>query len=247
MPPEGEETKSEGPEDIEALLIEALASEARLVRRSPAAWHPADDAERVRRLLAAADGRLPGRLLLRAFALLKEAGATGRPRGLLFASRAILADSRLAALLGEALPDFAAEAADDDGAAIARLADDPRALAAVTPSAPWLEPLMAAGGPRVVAAFPCAGSGGPPRLLILGRLVARPTGQDETLVASRGGLPRAFAPGPLWEIAGTDWHLTALPGFLSAESLPLIGLTRSNDSLALRVLGRYPSPFEVPS
>jgi hypothetical protein len=247
MPPQGEEAESERPEAVEARLVEALAAEAGRTRGSPAAWHPADDAERLRRLLAAGAGRLPGPLLLRAFALLKAAGAAGRPRRPLLASRSILGDGSLAALLGEALPDFAAESAGDDGAAVGRLADDPRALAAVTPAGPWLEPLTAAGGLRVVAALPWAAAGGVPPILVIGRLAARPTGQDETLVASRGGLPRAFAPGPLWEIAGPDWHLTALPGFLSAESMPLIGLKRSNDSLALRVLGRYPSPFEVPS
>jgi hypothetical protein len=40
-------------------------------------------------------------------------------------------------------------------------------------------------------------------------------------------------------------RLSSLPGFLSEHESPLVGLMRSNPGLHLRVVGRYPSPFEV--
>ena len=36
-----------------------------------------------------------------------------------------------------------------------------------------------------------------------------------------------------------------VPGFLTEHNAPLVGLARSNGSLALQVLGRYPSPVEI--
>jgi hypothetical protein len=58
-------------------------------------------------------------------------------------------------------------------------------------------------------------------------------------------LPRDFAPQPLWQMKTGDLQLTSLPGFLSEHNAPLVGLARSNGSLALSVLGRYPSPIEI--
>lgn len=86
-----------------------------------------------------------------------------------------------------------------------------------------------------------------PRLLIFGHAEAEQTGADETLVLTDGQLPRDFALQPLWQVKTGALQLTSLPGFLSDHNAPLVGLSRSNGSLALSVLGRYPSPIEVRS
>jgi hypothetical protein len=65
------------------------------------------------------------------------------------------------------------------------------------------------------------------------------------LLVSDGKLPRDFAPAPLWEVKIGSRRLSSLPGFLSEHESPLVGLMRSNPGLHLRVVGRYPSPFEV--
>jgi hypothetical protein len=84
-----------------------------------------------------------------------------------------------------------------------------------------------------------------PRLLVFGHAEPEQTGADETLVLTDGQLPRDFAPQPLWQMKTGDLQLTSLPGFLSEHNAPLVGLARSNGSLALSVLGRYPSPIEI--
>ena len=84
-----------------------------------------------------------------------------------------------------------------------------------------------------------------PRLLIFGHAAPEQTGADETLVLTDGQLPRDFTPQPLWQMKAGDLQLTSLPGFHSEHNAPLVGLTRSNGSLALSVLGRYPSPIEL--
>ena len=82
-------------------------------------------------------------------------------------------------------------------------------------------------------------------IIILGKTSNEPTGDDETLLVSQGKLPRDFVPAPLWEVkTASGQTLTSLPGYLSASESPLVGLMNSNADLALKVLGRYPSPFE---
>ncbi len=83
-------------------------------------------------------------------------------------------------------------------------------------------------------------------IIILGKTTNEPTGDDETLLVTRGRLPRDFVPAPLWEVKTADGQtLTSLPGYLATGESPLVGLMSGNTDLALKVLGRYPSPFEV--
>jgi hypothetical protein len=102
-----------------------------------------------------------------------------------------------------------------------------------------------AGSAQVIGVLPFLATQATPRLLIFGHAAAEPTGADETLVLTDGQLPRDFTPQPLWQRKLGDLQLTSLPGFLSEHNTPLIGLARSNGSLALSVLGRYPSPIEL--
>ncbi len=83
-------------------------------------------------------------------------------------------------------------------------------------------------------------------IIILGKTTNQPTGDDETLLVTHGRLPRDFVPAPLWEKTIANGRtLTSLPGFLTTSESPLVGLMSGNSDLALKVLGRYPSPFEV--
>ncbi len=112
----------------------------------------------------------------------------------------------------------------------------------------WLDHMTSAqfSDIDVILTLPFTNEDGPNHIIIVGRIPAVPTGDDETLVMTKGRLPRDFVPAPLWETKTIDGHcLTSLPGFLSIGESPLIGLINSNPNLALKVLGRYPSPFEV--
>ena len=128
------------------------------------------------------------------------------------------------------------------------LNEDPAALAAASPDEEWLEAFTrkAHDDIGVIGILPQLDCDGPPQLIIIGRRFDEPTGNDETLVASSGGLPRDFAPSPLWQVElPSGDHLTSLPGFLDECQTPLAGLRRGNDALALRVIGRYPSPIKT--
>ena len=102
-----------------------------------------------------------------------------------------------------------------------------------------------AGRIAVSGVLPFLGDGAPPPLAILSHAKAEATGADETLVATNGQLPRDFAPTPLWQTQQGRFRLSAIPGFLEERENPLLGITRANGALGLKVLGRYPSPIEI--
>jgi chorismate mutase len=122
-------------------------------------------------------------------------------------------------------------------------------LCAVDAGAKWIDHLNDEKfqGIGAILTIPFEEDDGTPRnMIILGCVPGEPTGQDETLVVTQGRLPRDFVPAPLWEAKTKDGHnLTSLPGYLDTSDSPLIGLTTNNPNLALKVMGRYPSPFEV--
>jgi chorismate mutase / prephenate dehydratase len=113
----------------------------------------------------------------------------------------------------------------------------------------WAEHLAAgqAGDAQVIAALPVLRGvdQAMPRLLVIGVSPAEPTGDDETLVISKGALPRAFSVTPLWHCKSGDYRVSALPGFLSVQEQPFISLIRSNPPLGLKLVGRYPSALEL--
>lgn len=127
------------------------------------------------------------------------------------------------------------------------LAQSDLTLCAVPAGSGWLDHLSdsAFEGIGVIVRLVWHHEGQQQNILILGKAPQEQTGDDETLVATRGRLPRDFVPAPLWEVKTRDGYcLTSLPGYLEETQSPLIGLKTSNDKLALRVAGRYPSPFE---
>lgn len=117
-------------------------------------------------------------------------------------------------------------------------------LCAVAADSNWLKHLENSdfADMSVILALPCASS----HIIILGKTANEPTGDDETLLVSTGRLPRDFVPAPLWEVTTANGQtLTSLPGYLSTSEGPLVGLMNGNSALALKIVGRYPSPFEV--
>ena len=137
---------------------------------------------------------------------------------------------------------------DDDNAALKAAAQSRTAVATVTPDGNCAQILSDGDIEQnaVIGTMPAFDADGVPQLLIIGQPFEEPTGQDETLVLTSGHLPRDFSPAPLWEVelpAGDI--LTSLPGFLSSSQTPLLDLRQRNENLALRVLGRYPSPIRT--
>ncbi len=111
----------------------------------------------------------------------------------------------------------------------------------------WTEAFVAgrAGKAQVIGFLPCIKDSLVPQLLILGHAPVEASGDDETLVITEGKLPRDFVPQPLWQVKIGQHRLSSLPGFLQDHEGPLVGLTRSNVSLGLKIAGRCNSALEI--
>ncbi|MGE0241698.1 MAG: chorismate mutase [Parvibaculaceae bacterium] len=208
---------------------------------------PGREALILRRLIDKGRGQVPADLCFRIWRALISAATLKQAPVRIHGSAVFFASAAAQTLLREYFG--AAAFADHPGEAVAfeALVRNPGDLAAVAIDGPWAKAWMAghAGPTQVIGVLPFLTTQAIPRLLVFGHAAPEQTGTDETLVLTDGQLPRDFAPQPLWQVKTGDVQLTSLPGFLSEHNAPLVGLARSNGSLALSVLGRYPSPIEI--
>lgn len=149
--------------------------------------------------------------------------------------------------LSEHFPAMAVEDWRDETQALIQVNVNPGDICVVETEAPWIEACVAgkAGTAQIIGALPVAKVEAAPQLLIFGNAPMDASGHDETLLITEGNLPRDFALQPLWQVKSGPWRLSALNGFHSEHESPIVGLTRSNISLGLKLAGRYPSAIEV--
>jgi chorismate mutase / prephenate dehydratase len=149
--------------------------------------------------------------------------------------------------LKEHFPSLKVEEWKDEAQALMQVNINPGDICVVETEAPWIEPCVAgkAGSAQIIGALPVVKNEAVPQLLIFGNAPVEPSGHDETLLITEGNLPRDFALQPLWQVKSGPWRLSALAGFHSEHESPIVGLTRSNISLGLKLAGRYPSAIEV--
>lgn len=211
---------------------------------------PGREAEILRRLIDKAGDRVPADLCFRIWRALIATASLKQAPIRIHGSAGFFASPASQTLLREYFGPTALASHPSEAAALKAVASHPGDLAAVALDGPWATAWLEghAGEAQVIGVLPFIGGTSPrPELLIFGHAGAEPTGTDETLVLTDGQLPRDFALQPLWQARTGALQLSSLPGFLSETGAPLVGLTRSNGSLALSVLGRYPSPIEVKS
>lgn len=147
----------------------------------------------------------------------------------------------------EHFPAMAVEEWKDEAQAMVQVNVNPGDICVVETESPWIEACVAgkAGSAQIIGALPVIKGEAVPQLLIFGNAPTEPSGFDETVLITQGNLPRDFALQPLWQIKSGPWRLSALAGFHSEHEGPIVGLTRSNISLGLKLAGRYPSAIEV--
>lgn len=149
--------------------------------------------------------------------------------------------------LREHFPAMTVEEWKDEAQALMQVNVNPGDICVVETEAPWIEACVAgkAGTAQIIGALPVVKDDPIPQLLIFANAPMEPSGHDETLLITEGNLPRDFALQPLWQVKNGPWRLSALAGFHSEHEGPIVGLTRSNISLGLKLAGRYPSAIEV--
>ncbi len=210
---------------------------------------PAREATILRNLAESSGGRLPARMIYRIWrSIICEATIIQAPVQINITG-AVASIPEADSILRNHFPGFTFKNYSKVKTALNSLATSSLEICAVLIDDKWIRHLLRQpkfSTTRIINVLPFAGADGEGMIALLGRCPSEPTGEDETVVATKGHLPRDFIPAPLWERETADGYcLTSLPGFFTRSESPLVGLIRGNKKLELTVLGRYPSPFEV--
>lgn len=238
---------------IELLCARFAASEQ--VRQAKAAspqsgipYRPGREAIILRTLQAQAGGKLPAGIVERIWRTIISASTMMQADVRIVTPADVLNDARYR----EAVELFAAtmpvEKTRSLKGCLEALAPSEPVLAIVPMKSEWYVQVQArpeSERPRVIAVLPAQSDKPSRSLAVLGYSISERTGEDETLVATTGKLPRDFVPKPVWSMKiNDDLHFTAVPGYLSSSEQPLVGL-KGNAGLALKVVGRYPTAMEM--
>jgi chorismate mutase len=229
-------------------LVEQVKA-AKTVEASP--WpsplRPAREMMILKRLLAKRSAALAPELLVRLWrGMVTEASIAQSPVN-------IHISKKLAGAVGQRLRirdyfgRFTVEDCRDEAQALVQINANPADIAIVEADSAWADAFVAghAGRAQVIGFLPLFSADPAPKLLVFGVAPLQATGDDETLLLSKGSLPRDFSVQPQWQVKSGSFKVTALAGFYSEHEGPLVGLMRSNPGLGLKVVGRYPAAIEV--
>lgn len=237
-----------------ALLAQRFAVTARVrsakageAQPWPLPLRPAREAQILRRVVKAGrEAALNPQLLVRLWRGILVQSSLNQSPITLHVSHHLKSNPALRVKLHDAFGDIPVEDYRDEAQALMQINADPTGLCVVETERPWAEAFVdgRAGAARVIAGLPViAGAEAQASLLVLGQAPMGETGEDETLVISTGRLPRDFPLIPLWQAKSGALRLTSLPGFIGEHESPLVGLTRSNPALGLRIAGHYSRPI----
>jgi len=210
-------------------------------------YRPGREAVIFRRLLEIADGRVPVAVIERVWRTVISASVMAQADLRIVTIPEVMNDLRYRRAIDLFASMVPVEKATSLKAALASLLDSKPVLVVVPLKLDWRSVLDdTADGPaaRVAAVLPAESDKPARALVVLGRVMSEPTGEDETLLVTTGKLPRDFVPKPIWHLKlADDVYLTAIPGYLEMSEQPLVSL-KGNSGLQLRIAGRYPSAME---
>lgn len=200
---------------------------------------PAREAEILRRIVKRGGGELNPELLVRLWrGILVASTLSQAPVNVHVARHTLNADATagvLAAHFGP-MPLLARNSEEDSVKAIAAAPGD---LCVVETEGPWANAFLEGhnGRARVLGVLPVLKRGNVPPLLLIGHAEAEPTGDDCTLVVTRGAVSTG-----IWSSAAGDATAVCLKGFLGAAEVAEAGYAPSRACL---VAGHFPAQIKV--
>lgn len=208
---------------------------------------PGREAMILRRLLARSKGSVPPETLVRLWRVILSSSTLAQADVALHVPQELAASVPVQRMLLEHFGPMRVMAHDDVAHVLALAGTAPGDLCVVNTASAWADPFMQgiAGSARVVGVLPAVKSAERPAYLALGHATAQQTGDDQTLIISRGPLSGRTLPAPVWEARSGAFVLTSLPGFLSERDDVLQQLKNAHPTLELRVAGQFPGPIEV--
>lgn len=229
-----------------ALVDGVIAAKANEPRGLGSALRPVREMQILRRLIAARDQADP-QLLVRLWRTIVTEATLKQGVITVHVSRKTAQSIGHRLRIRDHFGRFPVEEWRDPGQAMVQVNANPTDICIVETDSDWVEPFLegSAGRASVIAGLPVLSEGEMPKLLVIGVAPGPATGEDETLLISKGNLPRDFSPQPIWQLKAGPYKLSALAGWYSEHETPLVGTARSNPGLGLKVAGRYASAIEV--
>jgi chorismate mutase / prephenate dehydratase len=212
-------------------------------------FRPAREAAIMRRLLGRTESLVPAELLVRLWRVILTGSTQSQAHVTIHVSKRLNASMGNRLRIRDNFGTIPVEEYRDESQALMQVNTSAGDICIVETESPWVDAFVdgKAGDARIIANLPFLKDDAVPKMLVFGHSTPEATGDDESILVSDGKLPRDFTPVPLWQVKLGTRRISCLPGFLSDHESPLVGLTRSNPQLGLKIAGRYPSPFEIMS
>lgn len=206
---------------------------------SASPFRPAREAQMLRRLIGHGKGKIDPQLVVRLWRVILSSSIREQAPVTLHVEKAMSQDLKIRMELEQHFCGLMVESHRDVADAISALSANRGDLAIVRTESGWADALPRETG--IIGTLPVLKSCAMPHLLILGHVEPAPSGDDETILLSSAPLPIGEGQAPRWQIRSGSCHVTCLPGFHTAGSLPPSQVSNLN----LRVAGRYPASIEV--
>ncbi|HKG75212.1 MAG TPA: chorismate mutase [Aestuariivirgaceae bacterium] len=189
-------------------------------RRAQHPMRPAREAQILRQLLARKPGNIPASLLVRLWRSIISSATSLQAKVTVHIGQDVEGDHGLRDLVRDHFPDLSLSIGANDTEVVGRLAASPFDVAAVKAEGDWIVPAIKnlGHGIHVMSVLPLlAPQGQPPRIIILGRAAAEPSGKDQTLIALAGEGQQAFKDA-IWTLPAGGYRLSGLEGFLEEKN-----------------------------
>lgn len=205
-------------------------------------FRPAREAAMLRRLLARRGATVSPDVLVRLWRVILSASTQLQAQVTLHLDEALDGDLVTRLLIGEHFCAMQVEVHATASRALDAIRTRKGDLAIANVNSDWAENFAPEdkASARVIGTLPAICSGRQPLLLVFGHAEPQESGDDETLILSRGDSPELAS--ALWQAAIGRFTLTSLPGFLSEASLLRDPLSRLPGA---RIAGRCPRPIKV--
>jgi chorismate mutase/prephenate dehydratase len=180
---------------------------------------PAREAQILRQLLARKQEIIPAALLVRLWRSIISSATSLQAKVTVHIGKDIEVDHALRDLVRDHFPGLSLSIGAHDADAVGKLAASPFDIAVVRAEGDWIAPVIKilGHGIHVMSVLPLlAPCSQPPRLIILGRAAAEPSGKDQTVVALAGEGQEAFR-GAMWTLPAGAYGLAGLEGFLDEK------------------------------
>jgi chorismate mutase len=220
--------------------VRAMKASDGSIASSP--FRPAREATMLRRLIARGRVSVAPDVLVRLWRVILSASTQVQAPVTLHTDQALGDDLDVRLLIGQHFCGMGVEVHPTASHALGALGVSQGDIAILATTSDW--PLSYAsrekGSARVIGTLPLISGGDVPLLLLFGHAEPQESGEDETLILSRGVAPQV--PQALWQAFSNGFTLTSLPGFLGEDALVQEPIMRLDGA---RIAGRCPRPIKV--